>query len=225
MRGDLSKWREQCKVSSALNPKCDKRKVNGLRQRVTRLYLKPETQTEGGILKNYLKVVEAALALGDVDGMAAMEESEMHKLIDLVSEEIDVWPPDFCHRLLKRKAHHLMVGRKWSELVAILNPWAEKVKFDPKNPCMAALLEDEEVMANTCAHVLLVDGVAPLVRQGQASVPDLQGLCGECVTVFSQVDFAELPNGATQVLAAAVSVWKALLALLATQYTPEQQAS
>ena len=109
----------------------------------------------------------------------------------------------------------------------MLNPWSDKAPFNPQEPVMSALDDDDdddEALSQTWAQLVLSSGMTPLIRQGSTAPAELKAFCEACVTVYSKVDFAVLPNQCTSVLATVASVWRALLAVLAKTFTPDHQA-
>ena len=182
------------------------------------------TAVEGQLLKNYLKAVEAGLALSDFDAVLVKEDNELETLIKVAGEEVSQWPLPFATRLVQRRLARLLASRDFRKMAEVMNPWQDRAPFDPKQPTMASLQADEGLAKlGSWSFMMVRSGLVPLMRQGHAARDAVAALCSTFLEVYQDVDFAELGNAASAMLALATSIWRALLALLAPKITPFAQ--
>ena len=111
--------------------------MNGLRQRINRLLesKSQESRLEGGVLRNFLKVVDAAQELGKPESLLSMDDHEFASCWTVIKDEVQAVPLSWAGELLRRHSSRLFRAREWSQLVRALNPWVEdECGFNPLRP-------------------------------------------------------------------------------------------
>ena len=232
LAGDVAKWREKLPVLKVLCATEDGRTTNGLRQRVARLLEsdKPHVQVEGGLLKNYLKVVESAEAMQHERSVLTMEDGEIAAHWKNISQEVSECPDQLAQCLLKRRASKMSYAKDYVSLAKMMNPLRDvdeeglsKLAFDPLQPSLSTLKVPLHAKMATFTTVANKEVLVDIIKKGSSGKSWVQNFANSFLEEFDKIDLVEVDEATTALVGACKGVWRALKALLSDVFSASSQ--
>ena len=208
----LASFKEKLGLETVASGAVDGRSVQGLRRASQRMLACKETRTEGQLLANYHKLVQAAEQLSP-KYFPSTTEDDLKNAIALLSEEQFAWPDCVKYNIVMRRASVLLAEKKVPELMRMINPYAPCKKWDPNNPTLQSL-DNKQRALTTWTRLLFQDLLTELLSQGEAGSAQVKELCSLGVQQLEGIDVVEIDNLSAQVLDEAMSAFASLFALL-----------
>eukprot|EP00971_Amphidinium_carterae_P013868 273220-Amphidinium_carterae.2 len=208
----LAAWRSKVSLEKVLEGIVDGRSVQGLERAWQRLTSNPMRRAEGQVVGNYFKVVQVAQQLSP-NNIQSTSDEDLRKIIAVLDEEKINWPLSTRYALTMRRASTLLVEKKIVELIDVINPWAGQEVWDANKPLLAALGDPQKALG-TWKKMLFEDLLSDLISRGEEASEQVQALSNLCLQRLQLVDMLELDHNSAALLDDAMTVFRALLALL-----------
>eukprot|EP00971_Amphidinium_carterae_P281591 5590627-Amphidinium_carterae.1 len=212
MGGDIEHWVQKLPLSKCLDKKLDGRGPKGLRDAITRAEQKNQLD-RAGRLRNYQKKVESAQTLC-TSSLKLLSDSELYGLIEPLEDVRDavVLPTKIKTKILERKCQQLLNSRSFAELFKLMMP-LQSGKWDARNPCVAALQEDEEQTLASFERIYSDNILKELIAGGEEKASQVVDFCKLVVQKLNEVDTLELSKLTTTTLGNCNTICTALLAI------------
>ena len=190
----------------------DLRSLTGLQRAVGRRLAKEETQVEGLMLNQFLKIVQQA-KLVSPGHFPSCSTEDLHKICASLGSEKIAFPPKFMLNILMRHVNTLVSEHRFQELVPINSPWHSGA-FRWQLPILGALAGDEAKKMGIYRKVLFEGVLCKQILRGEEAGGVLQTLCGQLLDIGNEVDRIMLDAAAAATLSESEAAWHCLTALL-----------
>eukprot|EP00971_Amphidinium_carterae_P349142 6490863-Amphidinium_carterae.5 len=208
----ISVWRQRANLTQAMLGKVDGRTRQGLNKAWQRLVGNPSRKAEGQVLKNFYEIVLVAEKFAPKN-YSAMSDTDIHKAICSMQEENAVFPETVKYKLVMRKVQSLIDQKDWESLMGLIEPWGERVEWDPLQPKLLALADHSQVLT-AWTKCVMDDLLMVWIDNGEGSVQNVQKVCTLCLQRANAVDLMDIDAQSAVILDESKCVFRALLALL-----------